>query len=214
MAAKVFFPGDNDAATGVLLATTGPSCGLSATTQSSSSLGFLTEHSKSKNSAQEDEINPPNNDNDPNKFDRSTKIITFRYEPRLGDEVLGIVRKKGPADSFKIDLGNGLSAKLQNSAFNGATLRNKPDISVGDFVFAKVSFVDKDLGIEISCVEDANVQTWSSGACFYQMLDREDGEMVEKFSAGRNAPERVFILILNVPARLNRILVPPVEDKL
>ena len=52
-----------------------------------------------------------------------------RYWPALGDHVIGVVADKGAAD-YKLDLGGAVRAMLPVLAFDGATKRNRPQLSV------------------------------------------------------------------------------------
>lgn len=75
-----------------------------------------------------------------------------RYVPNRGENVVGIVIQKG-GDIFKVDIGASEQASLSYLAFEGATKKNRPDIQVGDIVFAKLLVASKDMEPELVCVD-------------------------------------------------------------
>ncbi|XP_053987905.1 exosome complex component RRP40 [Hylaeus volcanicus] len=75
-----------------------------------------------------------------------------RYVPSRGENVVGIVMQKG-SDIFKVDIGASEPASLSYLAFEGATKKNRPDIQVGDLVFAKLLVASKDMEPELVCVD-------------------------------------------------------------
>lgn len=82
----------------------------------------------------------------------SNIIISYRYVPNRGEHVVGIVTQKG-GDIFKVDIGASEQASLSYLAFEGATKKNRPDIQVGDLVFAKLLVASKDMEPELVCVD-------------------------------------------------------------
>lgn len=88
---------------------------------------------------------------------RSTKtfwVDTFqkRYIPSKGETVIGLVLQKA-GDIFRVDIGGSELAVLSYLAFEGATKKNRPDVSVGDLVFAKLLVAYKDFESELICVD-------------------------------------------------------------
>ncbi|XP_050403694.1 exosome complex component RRP40 [Patella vulgata] len=75
-----------------------------------------------------------------------------RYVPVKGDAVLGIVTQK-MGDVFRVDVGASEAATLPYIAFEGATKRNRPDVKVGDIVFARFSVANKDMEAELVCID-------------------------------------------------------------
>ncbi|XP_076654450.1 exosome complex component Rrp40 [Halictus rubicundus] len=75
-----------------------------------------------------------------------------RYIPNRGENVVGIVVQKG-GDIFKVDIGASEQASLSYLAFEGATKKNRPDLQVGDLVFAKLVIASKDMEPELVCVD-------------------------------------------------------------
>ena len=59
-----------------------------------------------------------------------------RYIPAKGDSVVGIVQSK-TLDYFWVDINASETAALSYLAFEGATKKNRPEVSVGDTVYCK-----------------------------------------------------------------------------
>ncbi|KAG7188156.1 hypothetical protein KM043_013375 [Ampulex compressa] len=72
-----------------------------------------------------------------------------RYVPHQGENVVGIITQKS-GDIFKVDIGAGEQASLSYLAFEGATKKNRPDVQVGDVVFAKLLVASKDMEPELT----------------------------------------------------------------
>lgn len=75
-----------------------------------------------------------------------------RYIPARGDNVIGVVTSKG-LDIFRIDIGTSEPASLSYLAFEGATKRNRPDVKVGDLVYACLLVANKDMQPELVCID-------------------------------------------------------------
>ncbi|XP_015594228.1 exosome complex component RRP40 isoform X2 [Cephus cinctus] len=75
-----------------------------------------------------------------------------RYIPNRGENVVGIVTQK-VGDIFKVDIAASEQAGLSYMAFEGASKRNRPDVQVGDVVFAKLLVASKDMEPELVCVD-------------------------------------------------------------
>lgn len=75
-----------------------------------------------------------------------------RYIPARAEEVLGVVTNKS-GDIFKVDIGSSEQASLSYLAFEGATKKNRPDVQVGDLVFAKLLVASRDMEPEVVCVD-------------------------------------------------------------
>jgi exosome complex component RRP40 len=74
-----------------------------------------------------------------------------RYVPAKGETVIGVVVNKS-GDVFKVDIGSSEQASLSCLAFEGATKKNRPDIKIGDVVFAKLLEASRDMEPELVCV--------------------------------------------------------------
>ena len=60
-----------------------------------------------------------------------------RYVASKGENVIGVVTAK-TGDLFRVDIGTSQPASLSYLAFEGATKRNRPNVNIGDIVYAKV----------------------------------------------------------------------------
>lgn len=74
-----------------------------------------------------------------------------RYVPSRGETVIGVVLQKS-GDIFRVDIGASEPACLSYLAFEGATKKNRPDVNVGDLVFAKMLIANRDFESELICV--------------------------------------------------------------
>ncbi|XP_041055801.1 exosome complex component RRP40-like [Carcharodon carcharias] len=75
-----------------------------------------------------------------------------RYVPAKGEYVIGIVTAKS-GDIFKVEVGGSEQASLSYLAFEGATKRNRPNVQVGDLVFAQFVVANKDMEPELVCID-------------------------------------------------------------
>ncbi|KAL4641567.1 exosome complex component RRP40 [Arapaima gigas] len=75
-----------------------------------------------------------------------------RYVPAKGESVIGIVTAK-TGDTFKVDVGGSEQASLSYLAFEGATKRNRPNVQVGDLVYAQFIIANKDMEPELVCID-------------------------------------------------------------
>ena len=58
-------------------------------------------------------------------------------------------------ESYVVDLGSAHSATLPYLSFEGATKRNRPQLHVGQLVYARVCLANKDMEAELTCVHAA-----------------------------------------------------------
>lgn len=75
-----------------------------------------------------------------------------RYIPVKDEHVVGIVTNAG-SDVFRVDIGASVSASLSYLDFEHATKKNRPNIQVGDVVYAKLSTAGRDMEPELVCVD-------------------------------------------------------------
>lgn len=66
--------------------------------------------------------------------------------------MIGIVTKKS-GDIYKVDIGANEQATLSYLAFEGATKKNRPDLQIGDLVYAKLLVASRDMEPELVCVD-------------------------------------------------------------
>ncbi|KAL3134986.1 hypothetical protein ABBQ32_007940 [Trebouxia sp. C0010 RCD-2024] len=75
-----------------------------------------------------------------------------RYIPAVEESVIGVITEKY-GENFAVDIGGPFTASLPVLAFEGATRRNRPNLQVGDIVYARVTSADRDLDPVLACVD-------------------------------------------------------------
>lgn len=75
-----------------------------------------------------------------------------RYVPSRGENVIGVVVQKA-GDIFRVDVGGSCTASLSYLSFEGATKKNRPEVQVGDVIYAKMLVASKDMEPELVCVD-------------------------------------------------------------
>eukprot|EP00978_Attheya_sp_CCMP212_P015214 scaffold39179_cov50-Attheya_sp.AAC.4 len=77
---------------------------------------------------------------------------TQRYShPMVGDLVVGVVEEKVSADYYRVNIGAPHGALLHHLEFDGATKRNKPQLSTGDLLYARVLQVSPFMDPLLTC---------------------------------------------------------------
>lgn len=66
--------------------------------------------------------------------------------------MIGVVSQK-TGDIFKVDIGAHEPASLSYLSFESASKRNRPDVQVGDVVYAKLLIASKHMESELVCVD-------------------------------------------------------------
>ncbi|KAJ8036214.1 Exosome complex component RRP40 [Holothuria leucospilota] len=77
-----------------------------------------------------------------------------RYIPAKGENVIGIVTLRA-GDIFRVDIGSNLPASLSYLSFEGATKRNRPNVQIGDLVYAKLLVANRDMDPELVCIDSS-----------------------------------------------------------
>nr|CAB3244001.1 exosome complex component RRP40-like [Phallusia mammillata] len=75
-----------------------------------------------------------------------------RYIPCKGENVIGVISGK-QGDYYKVDIGSSDQALLNFLSFEGASKRNRPNLSPGDVVFGKLAIANKHMEPEMTCVD-------------------------------------------------------------
>uniref|UniRef100_A0A0K0FHC5 Exosome complex component RRP40 (inferred by orthology to a human protein) n=1 Tax=Strongyloides venezuelensis TaxID=75913 RepID=A0A0K0FHC5_STRVS len=78
-----------------------------------------------------------------------------RYQPTVNDFVVGVVSNV-MVENIKLDISYLESGVLSTLSFEGATKRNKPNVKVGDVVYARVISTSKYLETELTCIDKDN----------------------------------------------------------
>lgn len=80
------------------------------------------------------------------------------YFPSIQDSVIGIIKKRH-SECYMVDINTPNLAYLSILDFEGATKRNKPDLDIGDAVYAKVVLFQRDIEPIISCIRESSKNT-------------------------------------------------------
>lgn len=111
---------------------------------------------------------------------RTAQILTpnTRYVPRLGDLVIAQVSRSSQ-DFFHLYINaHSQAAILPQLAFEGATKKTRPMLKPNDLVYAKVVFAQKNMEVELSCVNPSTGKAEPDG------LGPLNGGMVFETSLG------------------------------
>ena len=79
-----------------------------------------------------------------------------RYRPHIEDRVIGIVEDRVASDGaggdvYRVNIGGPHPALLSNLSFEGATKRNKPSLSTGNLLYARVKSTPSSMDPTLSC---------------------------------------------------------------
>ena len=79
-------------------------------------------------------------------------VHSKRYVANRGENVIGVVLAK-MGDTFRVDIGTAEPASLSYLAVEAATKRNRPNVNVGDLVYAKLLVASSHTEAELVCVD-------------------------------------------------------------
>lgn len=88
------------------------------------------------------------------------------YSPKVDDIVIGTIVQKS-SEFYKVDINTYTYAILNTKDFEGATKKTKPNLHIGDIVFARVLKVNKFDSPTLSCVSQTSTKTWASGESYF-----------------------------------------------
>lgn len=101
--------------------------------------------------------------------EEAVRSIGKYYTPKVDDFVIGTITQKNP-EFYKVDIGTYTHAILNTKDFEGASKKTKPNLNLGDLVFARVLKVNKFDAPVLSCVSQYDVKNWASGESFFGQL--------------------------------------------
>lgn len=104
-----------------------------------------------------------------NKFNMGSQLQGKYYSPKIDDMIVGTIIGKN-MDQYKVDINSYIPAVLGTSEFEGATKKTKPNLKIGDLVFAKVVKTNKFDSPILSCIS-GDGKTWSSGEAFFGVIN-------------------------------------------
>nr|CAD7432908.1 unnamed protein product [Timema monikensis] len=120
-----------------------------------------------------------------------------RYIPSRGETVVGVVTTKS-GEVFRVDIGSSDQASLSYLAFEGATKKLRPDVNVGDIVFARLITASRDMEPELICVDSYG----KAGKYSAKNFDEFQEEVLEYFEAMETGTKSSGVQI----ARLKNLL--------
>jgi exosome complex component RRP40 len=97
------------------------------------------------------------------------KSVGKYYSPKVDDFIIGIITQKS-SEFYRVDIGTYTYAVLNAIDFSGATRKSKPNLNLGDIVYAKVSKLNKHDTPTISCTSDIHTKDWASGEAYFGEL--------------------------------------------
>ncbi|ETO09264.1 hypothetical protein RFI_28124 [Reticulomyxa filosa] len=105
--------------------------------------------------------------------------IILKYIPRTHDRVIGVITKnKGMHYMVNINAPKpGILGKLE---FEGATKSNKPNLKVGDIVYAQITDSDKYINPQLTCKSPQfhTSKSWVTNECLFMQLT--DGLLIDE----------------------------------
>ena len=88
------------------------------------------------------------------------------YSAKVDDPVIGIIVQKS-SEFYKVDINSYTHAILNTKDFEGATKKQKPNLNLGDLVFARISKVNKFDTPTLSCINPLEHKNWASGESYF-----------------------------------------------
>ena len=98
------------------------------------------------------------------------------YYPKVGDIVIGIITQK-TFEYFRVNISTNKEATLNSIDFEGATRKTRPNLSVGDVVFAQVEKENKYSNVTLTCKSSTNKKGWMTGESKFGEL--KEGKVFE-----------------------------------
>ena len=135
---------------------------------------------KSKSKSKESDIDN-NNNNDKINIESDETIIPSiyygnYYNPKVGDMVIGIITQK-TFEYFRVNISTNKEATLNSIDFEGATRKTRPNLNVGDVVFALVEKENKYSNVTLTCKSSTNKKGWMTGESKFGEL--KEGKVFE-----------------------------------
>lgn len=104
------------------------------------------------------------------KFNMTHQLQGNFYSPKVDDLVVGTIISKN-IEFYKIDIGTYSQAILGTAEFEGATKKTRPNLKVGDLIFAKVLKTNKFDSPILTCISNDG-KSWSSGEAFFGPINQ------------------------------------------
>ena len=136
---------------------------------------------KSTKSKSKESDNNNNNNNEKINIESDETIIPSiyygnYYNPKVGDMVIGIITQK-TFEYFRLNISTNKEATLNSIDFEGATRKTRPNLNVGDVVFALVEKENKYSNVTLTCKSSTNKKGWMTGESKFGEL--KEGKIFE-----------------------------------
>ncbi|KAK8789823.1 hypothetical protein WA158_006603 [Blastocystis sp. Blastoise] len=124
------------------------------------------------------------------------------YIPKVGDCIIGTVINRF-AEDYILDINASYSGRLAETAFEGATKRNKPFIEVGSLIYCRVQRALPGMQPELTCIAASGLRKdWASGETLFGELKqgycfKTDSETIHQLTKGTS--ELLKILGSTIP---------------
>lgn len=94
-----------------------------------------------------------------------------RYVPHLQDMVVGTILGRF-GEQYSVDIGSAAVAVLPDTAFDGATRRNKPNLLPGCLVYCRIAASNRDMDPELTCTSASTQlrRDWVTGESLFGEL--------------------------------------------
>ena len=135
-----------------------------------------TSKDKSKSKSKEQENNNNNIINETEESIIPSIYYGNYYNPKVGDIVIGIITQK-TYEIFRVNISTNKEATLNSIDFEGATRKTRPNLSVGDVVFAQVEKENKYSNVTLTCKSSTNKKGWMTGESKFGEL--KEGKVFE-----------------------------------
>jgi exosome complex component RRP40 len=122
-------------------------------------------------------VNPSTNQIADSESEEVYRSVGRYYSPKVDDFVIGTITYKS-SEFYKVDIGSYTHAILNSKDFEGATKKIKPNLNIGDVIFARVDKLNKYDSPALSCISETENKNWASGESYFGVL--KDG-MVYNF---------------------------------
>jgi exosome complex component RRP40 len=99
----------------------------------------------------------------------NSRLTGNYYTPQVNDFIIGTISSKS-SEYYKIDIGTYTHALLGSTEFEGASKKIKPNLKIGDLIFAKVIKINKYDAPILSCVSESGSKSWSTGESYFGNL--------------------------------------------
>lgn len=118
------------------------------------------------------------------------------YTPMVGDTVIGVITQK-TYEFYRLNINSSKEAILNSLDFEGASKKSKPNLNVGDVVFAVVEKYNKFSNASLTCKTKDNSKGWASGESKFGELKEGFLFKIKRFDAWKIMEKQDLISRMN-----------------